>query len=45
MSFFEPTRDITLINRRRLIGFLSMAVAGGIVSEEMGRQMQEQGAI
>jgi multiple sugar transport system substrate-binding protein len=32
MSFFEPTRDITLINRRRLIGFLSMAVAGGIVS-------------
>src|SRR4051812_32325914 len=32
MSFFEPTRDITLINRRRLIGFLSMAVAGGIIS-------------
>jgi multiple sugar transport system substrate-binding protein len=32
MSFFEPTRDLTLINRRRLIGFLSMAVAGGIIS-------------
>src|SRR3954454_14526864 len=32
MSFFQPTRNLTLINGPRLLGFLSMAVAGGVVS-------------
>jgi multiple sugar transport system substrate-binding protein len=33
MTYFEPTRDPVLINRRRLMGFLTGAVAAGIISK------------
>lgn len=33
MSFYHPTRDPFIINRRRLLGFLSGAVAAGIISK------------
>ena len=33
MTLFAPTRDIHRINRRRLLGFLSGAVAAGIISK------------
>ena len=32
MTFYEPTRNPLLINRRRLMGFLAGAVAAGIVT-------------
>ena len=32
MSFYEPTRNPVIINRRRLMGFLAGAVAAGIVT-------------
>ena len=32
MTFFEPTRDPLIINRRRLMGFLAGAVAAGVIS-------------
>src|ERR671911_1215440 len=33
MTFYEPTRNPLLINRRRLMGFLAGAVAAGIVTK------------
>jgi len=33
MTFFEPTRDLPTINRRRLMGFLAGAVAAGIITK------------
>ena len=32
MTFYEPTRNPLIINRRRLMGFLAGAVAAGIVT-------------
>ena len=33
MTFYEPTRNPLIINRRRLMGFLAGAVAAGIVTK------------
>src|ERR687894_2879490 len=33
MSFYEPTRNPLIINRRRLMGFLAGAMAAGIVTK------------
>ena len=33
MTFYAPTRNPQTINRRRLIGFLTGAVAAGVISK------------
>ena len=33
MTLYGPTRDLRLINRRRLLGFLSGAVAAGMINK------------